>query len=179
MEHTHHVEYTSPGPTCRISMLWNLTTIDTCFLASHWHVHTPAEFAVTCISVLLLVMLLEGLRRTGKAYDRSIVRGFEKRSAAPNSSAASASADEDGGKGWSAPRGTQAAAGSVLRRRFRPSAVQQAARTLFHALQFAVAYVVMLLAMGANGYIVFCIFAGAYGKFVILSWETALSREWN
>lgn len=107
------------------------------------------------------------------------MRGFEKRSAAPNSSAASASADDDGGKGRSTPRGTRAAAGSVLRRRFRPSAVQQAVRALFHTLQFAVAYVVMLLAMGANGYIVFCIFAGAYGKFVVLSWEIALSHEWS
>ncbi|KAJ9638862.1 copper transporter complex subunit Ctr4 [Coniosporium tulheliwenetii] len=109
-------------------------------------------------------MLLEGLRRAGKQYDRFIVPAFEKRSAARDEGGASASADEDSGKGRSTPSGTRAAAGSVLRRGFPPSAVQQAIRALFHMLQFAVAYVVMLLAMGLNGYIVFGIFAGAYGR---------------
>ena len=46
-------------------------------------------------------------------------------------------------------------------------------------LQFAVAYFVMLLAMYFNGYIIICIFIGAFLGSFIFSWEpVSLSKEW-
>lgn len=55
---------------------------------------------------------------------------------------------------------------------FRPSVVQQAIRSLLHMLQFAVAYFVMLLAMYYNGYMIICIFIGAYIGYFLCGWET-------
>ena len=50
---------------------------------------------------------------------------------------------------------------------------QQGVRAGLYVSQFAVAYVVMLLAMYYNGYIIICIFIGAFVGFFIFSWDAA------
>ena len=55
--------------------------------------------------------------------------------------------------------------------RLRLTIPQQALRALIHTAQFAVAYFVMLLAMYFNGYIIICIFLGAYIGSFIFSWD--------
>lgn len=61
---------------------------------------------------------------------------------------------------------------------YRPSPVEQIVRALLHMLQFAVAYFIMLLAMYFNGYIIICIFIGAFLGSLIFSWEpVSLNKE--
>ncbi|KAJ5386241.1 hypothetical protein N7509_008782 [Penicillium cosmopolitanum] len=55
--------------------------------------------------------------------------------------------------------------------RHRPSPIEQVVRALLHTFQFGVAYIVMLLAMYYNGYIIICIFLGAFLGSLIFSWE--------
>ncbi|KAJ5879178.1 hypothetical protein N7455_002643 [Penicillium solitum] len=54
---------------------------------------------------------------------------------------------------------------------YRPSIVEHTVRSLLHMTQFAVAYIIMLLAMYFNGYIIICIFIGAFLGAFIFSWE--------
>jgi copper transporter 1 len=163
-------------------MLWNWYTVDSCFLSRSWHVTSKGMFAGSCIGVILLVITLEFLRRAGKEYDRYIIAQHAKKnlssSAAPGvvpaSSASSADPDHAGnGKpGPTAANRGAACAPALLNQRFRPSILQQAVRALLHMLQFAVAYFVMLLAMYYNGYIIICIFIGAYLGYFIFGWES-------
>ncbi|KAJ5751737.1 hypothetical protein N7520_008654 [Penicillium odoratum] len=61
---------------------------------------------------------------------------------------------------------------------YRPSPIEQIVRALLHTMQFAVAYIVMLLAMYYNGYIIICIFIGAFLGSLIFSWEpVTLAKE--
>lgn len=53
----------------------------------------------------------------------------------------------------------------------RPTFFEQLVRAVLHLLQFAVAYFIMLLAMYFNGYIIICIFIGAFLGAFIFSWE--------
>lgn len=53
----------------------------------------------------------------------------------------------------------------------RPSLVEHTIRSFLHMLQFAVAYFVMLLAMYFNGYVIICIFIGAFLGAFLFSWE--------
>lgn len=55
-------------------MLWNWYTVDSCFLASTWHNKTKGAFAGSVIGVFILVILIEGLRRLAREYDRYLVR---------------------------------------------------------------------------------------------------------
>ncbi|KAJ5789674.1 uncharacterized protein N7518_006685 [Penicillium psychrosexuale] len=61
---------------------------------------------------------------------------------------------------------------------YRPSLVEHSLRSLLHMTQFAVAYIIMLLAMYFNGYIIICIFIGAFLGAFIFSWEPVdLNKE--
>lgn len=72
-------------------MLWNWYTIDTCFIASSWHVRSAGAFAVSCIGVVLLVVLLEFLRRSTKEFDRFLIaRSLARRDLASSSASTTA-----------------------------------------------------------------------------------------
>ncbi|KAK0657742.1 Ctr copper transporter family-domain-containing protein [Cercophora newfieldiana] len=146
------------GNGCKISMLWNWNTIDTCFISSSWHVRNAGMFAGSCIGVILLVMLLELLRRTVKEYDRYLLRKDLARQATTAAGDSANIIPKDG----------------VIPARvgYKPTILEQAVRALLHTCQFAVAYFVMLLAMYYNGYIIICIFIGAYLGSFVFQWET-------
>ncbi|KAF2180798.1 hypothetical protein K469DRAFT_525694, partial [Zopfia rhizophila CBS 207.26] len=55
---------------------------------------------------------------------------------------------------------------------FRPNLAQQAVRALLHMVQFAIACIVMLLAMHYNGYVILSIFIGAFLGNFTFNWET-------
>ncbi|KAL2127202.1 hypothetical protein VTI74DRAFT_11110 [Chaetomium olivicolor] len=150
------------GSGCKISMLWNWNTIDSCFLASTWKITSAGVFAGSCIGVVLLVMSLEMLRRAVKEYDRFLINKHLKAQAATNSPASAMS--DDGKPAAACPA-------VVISKGYRPTILEQAVRALLHMLQFAVAYFVMLLAMYYNGYIIICIFIGAYIGSFIFHWE--------
>ncbi|KAG8407074.1 Copper transport protein CTR3 [Metarhizium acridum] len=134
------------GSSCKISMLWNWYTIDACFLSPNWHITTQGMFAATCIGVILLVMLVEFFRRLGKEYDAFLMRQFQRESARRYVD------------------GTSFGPQVIT---FRATFLQQLTRSVLHALTFGSAYIVMLLAMYFNGYVIICIFIGAgLGKFV-------------
>jgi len=84
-----------------------------------------------------------------------------------------------------AGEGAQSVDGDMINRKipdlvapYRPSPIEQVIRALLHMVQFAVAYIIMLLAMYYNGYIIICIFIGAFLGSLIFSWEPlSLSTE--
>ena len=154
-------------------MLWNWNVIDTCFISESWHVTSRGMFAGSCIGVILLVILLEFLRRAAKEYDRYIVMEHSKTLV---SNMVPSSASSSDGSGTNKNPATTAIAtssmGGATGAKFRPSILQQAVRALLHTCAFAVAYFVMLLAMYYNGYFIVCIFLGAYIGYFIFGWES-------
>ncbi|USP79962.1 uncharacterized protein yc1106_07236 [Curvularia clavata] len=164
------------GNGCKISMLWNWNVVDACFISESWHIKSKGMFAGSCIGVILLVVLLEFLRRAAKEYDHFIVTQYSKTlhpttinvsSSASSSDAIAAGTSKDPvAEGAALPARVGAA------NKFRPTVVQQALRALLHTCAFAVAYFVMLLAMYYNGYFIICIFIGAYLGYFIFGWES-------
>jgi copper transporter 1 len=158
-------------------MLWNWNVIDTCFIAESWHVRSKAMFAGSCIGVILLVILLEFLRRAAKEYDRYIVQQHSKTLASSTiGSFSSSSSSHNNGSTTKDPAASTSQAACSARAmttsKFRPSILQQAIRAALHMGAFAVAYFVMLLAMYYNGYFIICIFIGAYLGYFIFGWES-------
>ncbi|RBR23549.1 uncharacterized protein FIESC28_03731 [Fusarium coffeatum] len=150
---------------CKISMLWNWNTVDSCFIAETWRITSKGMFAGSCIGVILLVMALEALRRSVKEWDRYLLRQHAAKFA--DSSANPAPGSDNGKEGNAAV----VSCGTPMPP-FRPNVWQQAIRALLHMMQFAVAYFVMLLAMYYNGYFIICIFIGAYLGAFVFHWET-------
>ncbi|KAF7949428.1 uncharacterized protein EAE97_002937 [Botrytis byssoidea] len=155
------------GGGCQVSMLWNWYTIDSCFISSTWHITSNGMFAGSCIGVILLVMSLEFLRRASREYDHFIVRQARNQQQHIQSNS-EINPKIDG----SGPQSTQTVVTShKSTQSFRPDLLQQIIRALFHMIQFAVAYFVMLLAMYFNGYIIICIIIGAFLGAFVFSWE--------
>ncbi|TFB01140.1 Copper transport protein CTR4 [Trichoderma ghanense] len=140
------------GPkSCKISMLWNWYTVDACFLSSSWRIQNRGMFAASCIGVILLVASVEFMRRMGQEYDDAIVRQWHRQAAIASDRAVGAT------------RGSATYSERII---FRATPLQQLIRALIHAATFGAAYIIMLLAMYFNGYIIICIIIGSgIGKF--------------
>ncbi|KAF4459840.1 hypothetical protein FALBO_13388 [Fusarium albosuccineum] len=141
------------GADCKVEMLWNWNTIDACFLASSWQIQNQGMMAATCIGVILLVVLVEFFRRMGKEYDALLQRQFQRQATTHGVAMAAAGCT-----------------GAVMPTRqtltYRASPLQQLIRSIIHAITFAGAYIIMLLAMYFNGYVIISIFIGSgLGKF--------------
>ncbi|KAK8137333.1 copper transport protein ctr4 [Apiospora sp. TS-2023a] len=149
---------------CKISMLWNWNTVDACFLSTSWHIPSEGAFAATCIGVVLMVVILEVLRRAGKEYDALILRQFKRHVAAQR---LAASKDKNVTSCCGPPEPEEATPARPQVITFRASPLQQLTRSVIHAITFGLAYIVMLLAMYFNGYIIISIIIGAgIGKFL-------------
>ena len=160
-------------------MFWNWYTLDACFLSTTWHITSRGMFARSCIGVIALVLLLEFLRRLQREYDRLIqqhatqaARAF---STSKHDSNHSANNSNGGVNSEHPPHSAVPLLGDYstslpLRRSGHvPTLSQQAVRAGIYTLQFSVAYVIMLLAMYYNGYVLVCIFTGAFVGFFVFS----------
>ncbi|THW48545.1 Ctr-domain-containing protein [Aureobasidium pullulans] len=131
-------------------------------------------FAGSCIGVILLVMVLELLRHLAREHDRMILAHHRRLVASTtNENPANECACPTTvltSKAASTATASALATG-IKTRAFKPTLPQQMVRALLHCLQFAVAYFIMLLAMYYNGYIIICIFIGAYLGFFVFGWE--------
>lgn len=160
------------GGGCQINMLWNWYTVDACFISSSWHITSKGMFAGSCIGVILLAILLEFLRRSVKEYDNYLVRKN-----ASHGLVVSVASNDNNENGRTSPKPDQTPPGeapsvnTVAGNGYRPKLIEQAIRAFLHTAQFVVAYFLMLLAMYYNGYIIICIFIGAYIGSFIFQWE--------
>lgn len=130
-------------------------------------------------------MTLEFLRRLGREYDQFIIRQeagsidkIDSSVLASTSNSRYEAVDEENipAKSTSSnqPAETVAVAGGGGRRRGRALGISffhHLVRTLLHTAQFVVAYIVMLLAMYYNGYVIICIFLGAFLGALAFGWD--------
>ncbi|KAI1360111.1 ctr copper transporter [Xylaria arbuscula] len=158
---SHGSSMSMDDSSCESHMLWNWNTIGACFFAESWKIKTEGMMAATCIGVFLLAILLEFVRRVGKEYDLLILRQFQQH---VDERAAMAKLEDNCCAGETRP-----ASQTVM---FRATAFQQAIRSLIHAMAFGIAYILMLIAMAFNGYVIIVIIIGAgFGKF-LCDWMT-------
>lgn len=116
-------------------------------------------------------MVMEALRRLGKEYDEWILRTFQVRAASLGSPTPSEPFLKESEKENTS---TTVAAQTHSSRTvvFRASPLQQIIRSILHAISLGVAYIVMLLVMSYNGYVIVCvIIGGGLGKF-FCDWMT-------
>ncbi|KAK1974163.1 ctr copper transporter [Colletotrichum cereale] len=158
-----------PTSSCARHEIPTNRPVHSCFISSDWKITSNGMFAGSLIGVILLVILLEFLRRAVKEYDRYLIRTHKARYADAGTASPSSASADDHGKG---PSTSTAAVSSNVIPPFRPNIFQQAIRALIHVCQFAVAYFVMLLAMYYNGYMIICIFIGSYIGAFLFQWET-------
>ncbi|TIC33251.1 CDK-activating kinase assembly factor [Wallemia mellicola] len=139
--------------SCSSSMLWNWNIMNICPVSDQWHIKSHGAFAGTVIGVFFIVVAVETVRRFGREYDRKIVNDYRKSQA----DAGNVAPDVDA-KGDIGPAPVLVGTGQL--KPFRPTFTQQLIRSLVYFIQFSATYIVMLIAMTFNGYLLFAIFFG-------------------
>lgn len=175
-------------PMCSMNMLGNWKTIGTCFLTRSWMISTQAQFAGSCIGVAFWVILTECIRRFAREYDRLIVvnavesitksqQDFPEKWI-ENSFQSSPSMGEGQGTrslpthAWGMVFGLPPRALRANGIKIRPTFVQQCIRTVLYGMQFTSAYLIMLIAMTYNGYMLLSIILGAMVGYFATTWDT-------
>ncbi|KAK0226044.1 Ctr-domain-containing protein [Armillaria fumosa] len=146
------------GASCKISMMWNWTTVDACFISNQWHIRTVGAYVGTLIAIFAWVVVLEAFRRLSREYDRRII--MEWNSARTDVEAAT----HDSVKGL---KGLTIMRFGNSNGEFQPTHTQQLVRSVFHTVQFGAGYMLMLLAMYYNGGIIFVIFVATFVGYFI------------
>ncbi|KAI5844259.1 high affinity copper transporter [Tricharina praecox] len=155
---------------CQMQMLWNWSTLNSCFLSSSWHIRSHSQFAGSCVGVFLLVVLIEGLRRGGREWDRWIVRRHVRQRG--NEEGIEGKKGTETGTGMGTGMGMGTMVGMAKGTKVTPTLLQQAGRTAIYTALFGAGYFIMLLAMYYNGYIIFSILLGAFVGNAVFGWDT-------
>jgi len=169
-------------------MLWNWNVVDSCFLSSQWQITGNGMLAGSCVGIIFLVILLEALRRMTKEYDRYLIRMNAEKHVA----IATAVVPENNirlqeaktraldlirphlqmtGLDEVQDADRDALLQAAAHIAFRPTTWNQIYRAMLHTTIFAIGYILMLLAMYYNGFVIISIFMGAYLGSFFFSWE--------
>lgn len=142
-------------------MLWNWQVVDSCFLSESWHVRSRGAFAASCIGVVALAACVEAVKHWSTVYDAQVCASLRAADARRLDALA---LEDDGDVGLTT---AQRQRRHRHRRMLRATPFQQLVRTALAVTLQGGFYVLMLIAMAFNGYIVVCILLGtALGKFL-------------
>lgn len=173
-----------PAHACKISMLWNWYTIDTCFIARSWHVRSRGGFAGSCIGVFFLVMASQWLHRFCRELDAALVeKKLSQKSVKLQRNADFSSTTDDNSSGkipfHQHPKNPYVHAishswlfrskeGSVV-----PNFAEHVLRSALYTIEWGLSYIIMLLFMYYNGYIIIsCILGAFFGKLLFSATES-------
>lgn len=162
--------------SCKISMLWNWYTIDTCFIANSWHVKSKGGFAGSCLGVFFLVMTSQWLHRFAREYDVALMAKY-----APEDNYRSKEFDSDSTSALVRPNPELYAISHQWLWRplngdgVKPSVVEHLTRGILFTLEWGLSYIIMLLFMYYNGYIIISCILGAFFGRVLFTYNEPLN----
>lgn len=140
---------------CKISMLWNWYTIDTCFIAKSWHVTSRGMFAGSCIGVFFFVFACQWLSRISKEFDAVLASNYDPNTSQNNFNSQVNPLIHSVSHKWLVKPDTAVPLHYHL------------IKTLLYTLEWGASYLIMLLFMYYNGYIIIsCILGAFFGKLV-------------
>lgn len=187
---------------CKISMLWNWYTIDTCFISRTWRNDTKGKFAGSCIGCFLLIVVAQWLNRVSRQFDIELAKRRKlkllakynalKTEDAGESSLSDAAtqslealiaesdymttfkalgatmshkwfiAQKDEDEGFAALSGCCSTTLNVY-----PTPLDHVLRSIIFVLQWGLSYIIMLLFMYYNGYIIIsCLIGALFGRLI-------------
>lgn len=128
---------------CKISMLWNWYTVDACFISETWHITSKGMFGGSCVGVFFFVFAYQWISRVSKEFDALV------KLPPPETSVGGVLLHR-----W-------------LLRRGNGTLIHHLVRCILYTIQWGASYLIMLLFMYYNGYIIIsCILGAFFGKLV-------------
>ncbi|PRT53501.1 Copper transport protein ctr4 [Wickerhamiella sorbophila] len=172
---SHSMSGMGMGNGCKISMLWNWNTIDACFISSGWQITNSGMFAGTCIGVFFWVVAICLVQRLHREFDRYIYRQWAEKNGVLGCSPAiiDNTSSSSGGNAKNKFNVLASKMGLVPSETFRPNFWQQFVRACFFTIDFGAGYLLMLMAMYYNGYILITMWLGALFGYYFFAGDSA------
>jgi len=142
----------SPGPTCKMNMLFTWDTTDLCVIFRWWHIHSTFTLLLSLVGVALLTAGYEGVREISRRYE---ISSAEYANTLPQEGIESRSFK------WLGRTATQ-----------REQQIKLVKATLY-AVQVFYSFFIMLLFMSYNGWIMISVAAGAFIGYLVFASGTA------
>ncbi|KAK8038718.1 hypothetical protein PG993_007129 [Apiospora rasikravindrae] len=122
----------TPTDVCKVNLLWNWDTIDTCFLAPSWYNNSTIKFAFSCIFVFIFAVTLQVFYHSLKTFDAALLLKEHNR--------------RESRDGNQTEKGPEEGGSCCCRRllRYSPSVWEQTFRAFVYTMTFANAYILML-----------------------------------
>lgn len=148
---------------CKISMLWNWYTVDSCFIARSWHVKLKGTFAVSCIGVFFMVVLHQWLHRFCREYDAALInRGSQKLEELDTKEGSVSTVKSDGVNPMVSAISHKWLFASRSIGAIYATPFEHITRSFLFTCEWTLAYFIMLLFMYYNGYIIISCILGAF-----------------
>ncbi|ODV63344.1 high-affinity Cu transporter CTR3, partial [Ascoidea rubescens DSM 1968] len=183
------------GSSCKMSMLWNWYSIDTCLISRTWKNDTKAKFAGSCVGVFFLLIAVQWFRRVMREYKRTILQN--KKSQLANTNISSLSTKTNNFKLQSSPiqdflvpilsclshnwfwaLNSQNAIVKNDNIYIYPNVLEHIFYCALDTIEWSVHHVVMLLFMYFNGYIFISCMVGAMVGYFLFHYEP-MSKQAN
>lgn len=159
----------SSSEACKISMLWNWYTVNTCFIANSWHVRSKGGFAGSCIGVFFLVVASQWLHRFAREYDVAIINKYASRRLAVGDNKLESESSLES-RVVPNPAGYAVSHQWLwrpLNEGINPNPFEQLIRGVLFTVEWGLSYIIMLLFMYYNGYIIIsCILGAFFGRLI-------------
>ncbi|KYK56821.1 hypothetical protein DCS_03827 [Drechmeria coniospora] len=170
MDHSHHMEHAASshgahgggdmGEMCNMNMLFTWDSTNLCIVFRQWHIRSTASLVVSLVAVVVLAMGYEALRSVSRRYETTV----NKRIAAlPHEQ----SEDVTETTPFLATGQYQVAAG-------RNSHVVKA---VLYALQNFYAFMLMLVFMTYNGWVMIAVSLGALFGYLLFGQSTSSTKD--
>ncbi|KAN0059826.1 copper transpport protein [Thecaphora frezii] len=175
MDHGHHdmpmpMPMPMPAHPCPMLMTWNTDTSNICIISSSWHIRTPRAFLIALFIVAFVSAAYEWLRLYTKATDAKIAASIETRlgghrrraSVLPTASASALDSPSiASAASASGPAGRRARRSRVCPSPLPISKRAQIFRSTLYASSVFISFMLMLVAMTFNAWLIAAIVGGA------------------
>ncbi|KAI1504375.1 CTR2 short splice variant [Biscogniauxia marginata] len=172
MDHRHMdhggMDHGMPMPMCKMNMLFNWDTTDLCIIFRSWHVRGPASLIFSLLAIVAICAGYEALREATRRYEAWV---SETQDAAPISGEGE-QVNED------AP--LLPAGQNNSRNGDKATTISQRARVVkaaIYAVQNFYAFMIMLLFMTYNGFVMIAVAVGAGVGSYLFGSRTRATKE--
>ncbi|PFH59685.1 hypothetical protein XA68_12008 [Ophiocordyceps unilateralis] len=164
MDHRHmghdHGGHGGHDDMCSMNMLFTWDTTNLCIVFRQWHIRSTASLIFSLLAVILLAMLYEALRALSRRFEASQERRI---AAMPN--------DDLLGPAETTP---------LLhpgQNHYQASQRVQVIKSLFYALQNFYAFMLMLIFMTYNGWVMIAVSLGAFFGYLLFGQATSATKD--
>ncbi|KAI0482431.1 Ctr copper transporter family protein [Xylariaceae sp. FL0804] len=173
MDHDHgHGGHGDMGPMCSMNMLFTWDTTNLCIVFRSWRIDGPLSLAITLVAIVAITAGYEALREFTRWYDAQVAR---RQDIAPHDRRHNDGEDDDDAEAYHTENTPLVAAGTGSSSH-GPGQRARVIKAILYAINNFYAFMIMLLFMTYNGFVMIAVAVGAGVGYYIWGDKNAITK---